>query len=286
MTVTFDPIAFKNTTRAQWETAAEAWHRWSPAIENWLGDATEQMLDDVNLEPGSRVLDVAAGAGGQTLAAAHRVGPNGHVLATDISPAILEFAAQVATEAGLTNVATLEADGEDLAGVPDGTFDAVISRVGLIYFPDQQRALAEICRVLRPGGRLSSVVYSTPDLNGFFSIPVGIIRRIAGLPAPAPGMPGPFSLGGEGVAEAAYAKAGLVDITVTKVPSPVRMSNAGECVQFEHESFGALHQMLSGVDEAAREGAWREIEEALRQFDGPDGFVGPCEMLVVSGTRP
>jgi SAM-dependent methyltransferase len=285
MTVTFDPIAFKQTTRAQWETAAEAWHRWSPAIEDWLGDATEQMLDDARLRPGGHVLDVAAGAGGQTLAASRRVGPTGRVLATDISPAILEFASLVATEAGATNVETLEADGEDLSDVPDGAFDAAISRVGLIYFPDQQQALAEMCRVLRPGGRLSSVVYSGPELNGFFSIPVGIIRRIAGLPAPAPGMPGPFSLGGEGVAAAAYAQAGLVDITVTAVPSPVRMSNAAECVRFEQESFGALHQMLAGVDDAARAAAWREIEDALGQFDGPQGFVGPCEMLVVSGTR-
>ena len=88
------------------------------------------------------------------------------------------------------------------------------------------------------------------------------------------------------MAEAAYAAAGLVDVTVTTVPSPVRMASAAECVRFEQESFGALHQMLSGVDEAARTAAWREIEEALGQFDGPEGFVGPCEMLVVSGTRP
>ena len=286
MTTTFDPTAFKATTRAQWETAAEAWHRWGPAIENWLGKATEQMLDDVHLGPGSRVIDIAAGAGGQTLSAARRVGPEGHVLATDISPAILEFAADAAAAEGLTNVGTLEADGEDLSEVPDGSFDAAISRVGLIYFPDQHRALTEICRTLRPGGRLSSIVYSTPDRNGFFSVPVGIIRRIADLPAPAPGLPGPFSLGAPGVAEATYEAAGLVDVTVTTVPSPVHLSSAAECVRFEYESFGALHQMLSGVDEEARAGAWREIEEALGQFDGPDGFVGPCEMLVVSGTRP
>ena len=58
------------------------------------------------------------------------------------------------------------------------------------------------------------------------------------------------------------------------------------CVRFEQESFGALHQMLSGVEPSGRAAAWSEIEEALTQFDGPDGFVGPCEMLVVSGTRP
>jgi SAM-dependent methyltransferase len=286
MSTTFDPAAFKSTTRSQWEAAAGAWHEWGPAIEDWLGTATAMMLDHAHVTSGMRVLDVAAGAGGQTLAAARRVGPSGYVLATDISPAILEFAAGEAARAGVGTVETLEADGEDLSAIPDGSYDAAISRVGLIYFPDQHRALTEICRKLRPGGRLSAVVYSTPDRNGFFAIPVGIIRRIAGLPAPAPGLPGPFSLGAPGVAERAYEAAGLADITVTAVPSPVRLSSAAECVRFEQESFGALHQMLSGVDAQGRAAAWSEIEEALSTFDGPDGFVGPCEMLVVSGTRP
>lgn len=286
MTTTFDPVAFKTTTRAQWEAAADAWHRWGPTIEDWLGSATERMLDDVRLRPGSRVLDVAAGAGGQSLAAARRVGPSGHVLATDIAPAILRHAASLAAAEGLPQVATLEADGEDLSAIADGSFDAAISRVGLIYFPDQHRALAEVHRTLRPGGRLSSVVYSTPDKNGFFSVPVAIIRRTAGLPAPGPGLPGPFSLAAPGVAEAAYAAAGFVDVTVTAVASPVRMASARECARFEHESFGALHQMLSSVGQDQRDAAWREIEEALGRFEGPEGFVGPCEMLVVSGTRP
>ena len=212
-------------------------------------------------------------------------GPSGHVLATDISPAILAFAAAEADRVGLGNVEVLEADGEDLSAVPDGSYDAAISRVGLIYFPDQHQALTEICRVLRPGGRLSAIVYSTPDRNGFFSIPVGIIRRVAGLPAPAPGLPGPFSLGSPGVAERKFQEAGLVDVTVTAVHSPVRLSSAAECVRFEQESFGALHQMLSGVDDQQRADAWREIEEQLTQFETDEGFVGPCEMLVVSGTR-
>lgn len=286
-TTQFDPQAFKATTRAQWESAAEAWHRWGPAIESWLGAATEQMLDDVHLQVGSRVLDVAAGAGGQTLAAARRVAPTGHVLATDISPKILQYAHAVAREAGLGDVvATLEADGEALSEIPSAGFDAAVSRVGLIYFPDQNQALSEMCRVVRPGGRISSVVYDSADRNGFFALPVGIIRRIAGLPAPAPGLPGPFSLSGPGVAQAAYERAGIVDVTVTAVDSPVRLDSAAECVRFEQESFGALHQMLAGVDESARSAAWTEVREALDQFDGPSGFVGPCQMLVVSGTRP
>jgi SAM-dependent methyltransferase len=284
--MTFDPQQYKTTTRAQWEDAAEAWHRWGPTIEDWLGSATSRMLDAAGVTTGSRVLDVAAGAGGQTLAAARRAGPTGHVLATDISPAILENAAESAREAGLGNVGTREVDGENLpAGVDEAGFDAVISRVGLIYFPDQQAALAGMHRALRPGGRISAVVYSTADRNGFFSIPVGIIRRRAQLPPPEPGQPGPFSLGTPGVAEQALADAGFIDIGVEAVPSPLRMASADECVRFERESFGALHQMLSGLSVPDREAAWTEIADALRQFDGPDGFTGPCEMLVVSATR-
>jgi hypothetical protein len=157
--------------------------------------------------------------------------------------------------------------------------------VGLIYFPDQQAALAGMRAALRPGGRLSAVVYSTPDRNGFFAIPVGIIRRRAQLPPPAPGQPGPFSLGAPGVAEAALAEAGFHDISVEAVPSPLRMASSAECVRFERESFGALHQMLAGLPEPERAAAWTEIGEALAEFDGPNGFTGPCEMLVVSGTR-
>jgi SAM-dependent methyltransferase len=282
--MTFDPQQYKTSTRAQWEDAAEAWHRWGPTIEDWLGAATTRMLDAAGVTTGSRVLDVAAGAGGQSLAAARRVGPDGHVLATDMSPALLDYAAKAAGEAGLSTVATREMDGEHLT-VPEGSFDAVISRVGLIYFPDQQAALTGMRRALRPGGRISAVVYSTADRNGFFAVPVGIIRRRAQLPPPAPGQPGPFSLGAPGVAERALTEAGFSDVTVEPVPSPVRMASAAECVRFERESFGALHQMLAGLPEAGRQEAWAEIGDALAEYEGPDGFTGPCEMLVVSGTR-
>jgi ubiquinone/menaquinone biosynthesis C-methylase UbiE len=283
--MSFDPILYKTTTRQQWEDAADAWHRWGPTLETWLGDATERMLERAAVTEGSRVLDVAAGAGGQTIAAARRAGPTGRVVATDISPTILGYAAKAAANAGLTTVETLEADGEHLEMLLPGSFDAVISRVGLIYFPDQRQALAGMHRALRDGGRIAAVVYSTADRNQFFSVPVSIIRERAQLPAPLPGQPVPFSLGAPGVLEAAFADAGFRDITVDVVPSPLRLPSAADCVQFERESFGALHQMLSGVPEAERSTVWDEIATALAQFDTADGFEGPCELLVASGTK-
>ncbi len=281
----FDPVQYKSTTRAQWDTAAEAWHRWGGLLGSWLGPATETMFDMADIGPDSRVLDVAAGAGEQTMAAARRVGPNGYVLATDLSAGILDFAAALATERGHSQVATQVLDGEALDTLEEGSFDAVVSRVGMIYFPDQQQALAGMKHALRDGGKVAAMVYSTAESNAFFSLPVSIIRRRAKLGPPLPGQPGPFSLGGEGVLAAAIEQAGFKDVQSVTIDAPVRVSSAAECLAFEKESFGALHQMLGGLSDSEKDEAWAEIEETLRQFESPTGFEGPCELVVAVGTK-
>ena len=284
-TAAFDPVAYKRSTTEQWDAAAEAWNAWGPTLEGWLGEATELLLDMTRVGEGSRVLDVAAGAGGQTLAAARRVGADGIVLATDISPEILRCAARAAEREQWTNVATRAMDGETLE-VDPGSYDAVISRLGLIYMPDQRLALEEQRRALRSGGRVGAIVYSTADRNGFFSIPVGVIRRRAALPAPAPGQPGPFSLGGEGVLGELLERAGFGGVEVRALSAPLRMASAAECLRFERESFGALHQMLAGLSEDEREETWQEIERELSAFEDGERFAAPCELLVAAATAP
>jgi SAM-dependent methyltransferase len=285
MTATpFDAEKYKRTTREQWEVAAEPWSRWGTTLEEWLGEATELMLDLAGVKEGSKVLDVAAGAGGQTITAARRVGASGAVLATDISPAILEQASRAASLAGLSNVATMEVDGEELE-IEGEPYDAAISRLGLIYFPDQRRALEAQLRAVRPGGRVAAIVYSTPDRNEFFSIPVSIIRRRAELPAPAAGQPGPFSLGADGAIQSHFQEAGLQQVEVHRLNAPLRLPTVADCIRFEQESFGALHQMLAGLDASEQAAAWEEIASALARFQTPAGFAGPCELLVAVGTR-
>lgn len=281
----FDAIVYKETTKHQWEEAAEAWHRWGPTLEEWLGEATVAMLDAAAVGPGSRVLDVAGGAGGQAIAAARRTGSSGSVVITDLSPTILQYADRAAAEAGLRHVTVTEADGEELGSQWSKEFDAAISRLGLIYFPNQARALFGIRSSLREGGRFSAIVYSTADRNAFFSVPVKIIRERAGLGAPLPGQPGPFTLGDAAAAREALVAAGFGDVSVTTLSAPLLLSSAAECVRFERESFGALQQMLSGVPEQEREQVWADIEVALGEYETDGGFVGPCELHVLSGTR-
>jgi len=281
----FDALKYKQTTLNQWNTAAEAWHRWGPLLSRWLGPATETMLDMCELSTGNRVLDVAAGAGEQSILAARRVGETGQVLATDLSPGILKYAKAAASLAGHSNIDTQVIDGEKLMDLKAEPFDAVISRVGLIYFPDQLKALAGMKHHLRDGGKMTAMVYSTAEMNEFFSIPVSIIRRRAKLPTPLAGQPGPFSLGGEGKLQELFEQAGFTDIRVSAIDAPVRLSSAAECLQFEQESFGALHQMLSGISNNEQDEAWHEIEEALEAFEKNGQFQGPCEMLVAVGTK-
>lgn len=283
--MTFDSVQYKTSTRQQWQDYASGWNDWAPLLESWLGDATERMLDLAGITTGSNVLDVAAGAGGQSVAAGRRVGPTGTVLATDLSPAILDHAQRAATMAGLTNLTTKELDGEALRELPAEIFDAAISRVGLIYFPNRQEALSGILHALRQGGRFATVTYSTAATNGFFSLPVSIIRDRAKLPPPAAGQPGPFSLADPAVLERDLTQAGFHDVVVETINAPVRLPSAADCVRFERESFGALHQMLGSLDNDEQADVWAEIEEALSQYNTADGFVGPCELVIAGAAR-
>jgi SAM-dependent methyltransferase len=280
----FDAQKYKEATRDQWQGAAEAWHRWIPVVRRWVGPVTELMLERTGLAPGLRVLDVAAGDGDQSLMAAERVGPTGFVLATDIAPNLVALAAGEARARGVTHLDARVMDAENLT-LEDGAFDVVVSRFGLFFLPDLPRALSEIRRVLKPGGRVGAIVFSTPERSPFFSVPIAVIRRRARLPVPPSGQPGPFSLGGPGVLAAALTQAKFREVRAEAVEAPLRMASARECVRFERESFGALHQMLAGLTEAARDEAWQEIERELERYESGGSFESPCEVIVGTGVK-
>jgi SAM-dependent methyltransferase len=261
----------------------EAWLRTSAARNATLAAATERMLDLAALRPGARVLDLGAGTGDQSFAAAARVGPAGRVLATDISAQMVAEAAAGAARAGLGNVETRVLDVAAIDLEPE-QWDAVISRLGLMFTSDLAAALTGARRVLRRGGRLAVIVWSTPERNPFLSTPLSVLRGL-GCPVPPDAeMARAFSLGTPGVLARALAAAGFRDVVVEPVPAPRTYPSVADLMALQRESRPLSHAMAH-LDDGTRAVAWTEIERAYRQFETPSGveFVG--EVLTGGATK-
>lgn len=280
-----DPVAFKNATRDQWDRCAAGWNAKSSIIRAWLHAATEALLRAAEIAPGARVLDVAAGSGDQTLDIASRVGPDGHVLATDLSPAILALAAENARRNGFRNIETRVADGESLE-VPEASFDAAICRLGLMFFPDPLKGLREIQRALKPGGRACTLVFSSVEQNPCVAILMSTALRHAGLPARDPNQPGgPLSLGKPGRIDQLFEAAGFSAVSTIRISAPFRLPSVSAYLDFVRNSASPIVDLLSRLDASAQEAAWSDIEAQLRAFDCPEGWQGPNELLLTTGRR-
>ena len=288
-TRTANTEAFKADMRTHWNAAAPGWDAHSPQIRAWLRTATDAMISMAGIREGSRVLDVAAGAGDQTLDIAVRVGPSGAVVATDLSPAIVALAQERARCAGFAQVQCVVADGEDLQVEP-GAFDAAVCRLGLMFFPDPLQGLAEMHRALRPGGGVCTVVFAGPQNNPCITILMATALRHAGLPAPVPGAPfakgSLFSLGRPGHIDALFKEAGFRDVATTAVNAVFHLPSVDDYLAFVRSSASPILQILAGLTPAAAEAVWSDIREQLRVFDTPTGWAGPNELLITAARRP
>jgi len=213
------------------------------------------------------------------------VGAQGHVVASDISEAMLGHVQENARAAGLNNVSTLAGAAEDLQVEPNG-FDAVICRLGLMLFAEPARALSAARRALEPGGRIAVVVFTTPATNPFMAKPMQILLRHAGKTPPAPGQPGIFSLGSPGVIEQMFAGCGFAGIERRTLTLEISMASAAEALEMMREAFGAYRAVVSDSPEAVRAAAWAEVAETLTTFESAAGFEAPAEVLIAAGRKP
>ena len=258
-------------------------HRGHPRLAS---QADRRHVPHGRRQAGARVLDVAAGAGDQTLALAQEVGAQGYVLATDLSPAIVALARDNAERAGFAHVETRVADGEDL-GVPEASFDAAVCRLGLMFFPNPLRGLREIHRALRPGGGVCTMVFSRPEKNPCLTILMSTALRHAGLPARDPFLAGGLlSLGRPGHIDALFRSSGFHDVATTALDAPFRLPTVDHYLAFVRSSASPILQILGRLDAAAAEAAWSEMRERLMAFTTPDGWAGPNELLLTAGRRP
>ena len=263
---------------------AEQWQRGKRMRGEVFAALTEMMLDLANIQLGDRVLELAAGMGDLAVMTARRVGPNGHVLATDISANMLNLAAETVREAGFTNVETRVMDAASIDLAP-ASFNVVLCRAGLMLFPNVAKVLLGVHRALKPSGNFAVTVWSTAEKNPFFGLPLSIASRLAKIPLPASGQPGLFALSGQGVLEECYAKAGFRDVAVRAVSVQRHFSSTAEAIDAMNGSFPRLQVLMNKLSDADRALGWSEIEQQLKQFEGPNGFEAPGEWLVGVGTK-
>lgn len=273
-------------TAAAWDAAAAGWDAHSSLIRAWLQEATAAMLDAAGVRSAARVLDVAAGAGDQSLDIASRVGITGRLCVTDLSAAILARAAHKLRAAGHLHVETRCADAQQL-GLAGADFDAAVCRLGLMFCPQPLLALQGIFQALAPGGRFSALVFAGPEGNPCIRIMAATARRHAGLAPVSPYEPGALmSLGQPGLMAALLGAAGFSEINVRVLAAPMRLTHVEHYIDFVQTAGLPIMAILAPLPPAAQRAAWRDIEQQLQRFSTQRGWVGPNELLLCVATRP
>lgn len=270
----------------QWGAAAEGWGRHDEWFQRQTGPLTEWLCTAAGVAPGSRVLDIACGAGQPALTAAALAGPAGHVIAIDISPQMLAVAAAKARAAGLTNLETQEMDAENLR-FPDESFDAVTCRFGLMFCPDPVRAASEIRRVLKPGGRFALSVWDDVAKNEFFTSIAGPLAKVAPPPAspPDPKAPGMFRLAQAAELEAILRAAGFANPAVGARPMVWEYASADEYWEIQNDLVAPLQAALASLSP----GGAAKLKEAVFEGLRPHTTGGVVRLAAVplcaSGTK-
>ena len=277
--------SLKSELRNTWESAAPGWAKWEHVFTSAFSNATDALIDMAGIQPGMRILDLACGAGSQTIQAARRVGPNGKVVASDISGTMLEHVGRNGAREGLQNIETLECAADEL-NKTQPPFDASICRMGLMLFPSPAKALETVRLVLKPGARFAALVFTTPANNPFLAQPMAVLLRHAGKSPPAPGQPGLFALGESGTLESLMKDNGFVGVETNTMRPQLALPSVSDALRLLQEGAGAYRAVVADLSDKAKSMAWEEVHECLTQFEVGGSFKTELEVVIGSGARP
>jgi SAM-dependent methyltransferase len=216
------------------------------------------------------VLELAAGPGDTGFLALERLRPGGRLVSSDVAPEMVDAARRRADELGVGDVSFAVEDAASLS-FPDGSFDGLLCRWGLMLVPDMSAVAAEMRRVVRPGGRVAVAVWASPDANEWMTASGRAALELGLMDRPDPDAPGPFRLSGDGAVEEVLGGAGLDVLAVEDVPLTWSASSLGEWWEISSDMsrmLSLLREQLSPDEVAAvREGAERRLERYV-QADG------------------
>jgi SAM-dependent methyltransferase len=279
-----DAAEFRHGQRKQWNSAATGWRKWSELIDESASGISERLVELAGVAPGSRVLDVAAGYGEPSLTAAKAAGPQGSVTATDISAEMIAFGRERAAAAGLGNLEFVESDAAGLE-FPEGSFDAALSRWGIIFEPDGEAAAARIRGFLTPDARMAISSWGPPDRVPFLGIPMKTAMQRLEVPPPPPGTPGPLSRPTPEALGGLLEAAGFSDVEVEETEATFEWQSPEEFTVFIKEIAPPLTAMIDPHPQEVQDETWEAITEAIRQAAGDDGAVKLSNLVLLAVGR-
>jgi ubiquinone/menaquinone biosynthesis C-methylase UbiE len=276
----------REAVRQDWLSAAPAWKKWYSQLAFQSRQATDIVVQGAALSPGMHVLDLAAGSGEPALSVSAAVGPTGRVTATDLLREMLQIAEENAYARGIKNIDFRAADAEQLP-FPGHMFDRVTCRFGIMFIPNIQKALGEMRRVLKPGGRVSFITWGSMEENPMFSTMIGPFLKYVDVPPPPPDSPHVFRFADEKKLDHLLCLAGFHDIRVAK--HKINWAWPGtpeEAWQGTSELAAPFKRIINAAPPDKRELAIREsIENLRRYYDGQSVNI-PATINSATGTTP
>jgi SAM-dependent methyltransferase len=265
-----------------WDSVAKGWEANAEFVDQHLALVTQALLDAAKVGEGDAVLDLAAGPGGAGLAAAERVGPRGNVVLSDSAPEMIGVAARRA--AANPRIETVVFDQDDIA-FEDESFDAVISRHGLMFAEETASAVREAVRVLRAGGRYAAMTWGPREQNPWLGLVLDAVGEQFGVPFPPLNVRGPFSLDDPALLATVLEDGGLTDVHVETLDTPMRSTSLQAWWKRVPQLAGPLAIALAGMEQDVREAIEQRAlraGEAVARRDGEE-VVFAGSVLIASG---
>jgi len=280
----FNPDQFKAQQRQMWDNVAKGWQAWWETFENGAQKVSDKLVELAEIKPGDRVLDIATGIGEPAVTAARRVKPNGRVVATDISPQMIAIAKSRAESLGLGSMMEFkEIDAEKL-DFPKSTFNAVLSRWGLMFLPNLPMALTTIRQLLVPVGRFAAAVWPAPAKVPMLDLPMSTVRKQINASAPPPGTPGPFALADIEALKHSFAQAGFKDVRADTLNITFSFDSPDSFTKFHQQIAAPIQAMLANQTEERKNQVWNSVTEAVWSYADSHGRVNlDNEVVVIAG---
>jgi ubiquinone/menaquinone biosynthesis C-methylase UbiE len=272
-----DAGEFREGQRKQWNTASEL-------IDSAASHVSERLVELAGVQAGSRVLDIAAGYGEPSLTAARAAGPDGSVVATDISAEMLAYGRERAAAAGLDNIEFVEADAASL-DFPEQSFDAALSRFGIIFEPDGEGAAARVRSFMKPGARMAIASWGPPERVPFLAVPMRTAMQRLDVPPPPPGTPGPLSRPTPEALGGLLEGGGFSGIEVEETEVTMEWESAEQFTTFVKEIAPPISAMIAPHPPDVQEATWGAITEAMRERVGGDGPVNLAGLVLLAVGR-